>query len=125
LDINNKSETVRLIGVDTPETKDPRKPVQCFGKEASEFTSQKLLGKQVRLGGDATQQERDKYGRLLRYVYLPDGILFNRQLIAQGYAYEYTYKIPYRYQIDFKANQASAQKSALGLWNSTTCSGKR
>ncbi len=68
-------ETICLLGVDTPETVDPRKPVQVFGKEASDFTKIRLLRKEVLLAFD--WDLRDKYGRLLAYVYLPDGTCFN------------------------------------------------
>ena len=67
--MNGKVETLRLIGIDTPETKDPRKPVQCFGAEASRKATELLAGQKVRLEADASQGERDKYGRLLRYVW--------------------------------------------------------
>ncbi len=77
---------VRLIGIDTPETVDPRKPVQCFGQEASAKTKALLEGKQVRLEKDTIGDSIDKYGRLLRYVYV-DGTLVNAELIKQGYAY--------------------------------------
>lgn len=123
--VDGKTETVRLIGVDTPETKDPRKPVQCFGIEASNFTKKTLLNQSVRLVQDDSQQNRDKYGRLLRYIYLSDGTLFNQLLIASGYAYEYTYRVPYNFQTDFKAAAADAQLNQVGLWNSTTCDGKK
>ena len=122
--VDGKTETVRLIGVDTPETKDPRKPVQCFGIEASNFSKKSLLSQSVRLVQDDSQQNRDKYGRLLRYIYLSDGTLFNQLLIASGYAYEYTYNVPYNFQTDFKAAAADAQLNQVGLWNNATCGGK-
>ena len=124
--INDKTETIRLIGVDTPETKDPRKPVQCFGAQASTYTTQQLKGKKVQLIADTSQQERDKYGRLLRYIYTQDGTLFNKQLIANGYAYEYTYQNnPYQFQSEFKQAQQTAQQQQLGLWSPQTCYGKK
>jgi len=123
--VDGKTETIRLIGVDTPETKDPRKKVQCFGAQASEFTKKSLLGKRVRLVADKTQDNRDKYGRLLRYVFLTDGTNFNGKLIRDGYAYEYTYKVVYIYQTDFKAFQADATAGQKGLWAPTTCAGIR
>lgn len=122
--VNGKTETLRLIGVDTPETVDPRKTVQCFGHEASDFTKKSLLGKSVHIHADSTQADRDKYGRLLRYVFLEDGTNFNLQLIQAGYAFEYTYKVPYQYQKEFKAAQASASTQKKGLWSPNTCSGK-
>jgi micrococcal nuclease len=123
--VNGKIETVRLIGVDTPETKDPRKPIQCFGKQASDFTYKSLYNVSVRLETDSSQQDRDKYGRLLRYVFLPDGTLFNQLLLSSGYAYEYTYKTPYQYQAQFKQAAAEAQTNKIGLWNPATCGGKK
>lgn len=123
--VGGKTETVRLIGVDTPETKDPRKAVQCYGTEASTYTKTTLLGKSVSLAQDDSQQNRDKYGRLLRYVFLEDGTNFNEQLIRAGYAYEYTYRTPYQYQSAFKQAQQEAKANSVGLWNQTTCSGNR
>lgn len=121
--VGKKVERIRMIGMDTPETVDPRKPVQCFAKEASARAKQLLLGKQVQLVADPTQGERDKYGRLLRYV-ISDGLNFNKRLIAEGYAHEYTYNIPYKYQAYFKQTQKDAQKAQKGLWSPTTCAGK-
>lgn len=119
--INGVEETVRMIGMDTPETVDPRKPVQCFGVESSNEAKALLTGKKVRLEDDPTQGERDKYGRLLRYAYLPDGTFFNKFMILEGYAHEYTYDIPYRYQVEFKAAQAEAQAAKRGLWADNVC----
>lgn len=116
-------ETLRLIGIDTPETVDPRKPVQCFGKEASSMAKQLLLEKNVRIESDSTQDTRDKYGRLLVYVFRDDGLFFNKHMIAEGYAYEYTYNVPYKYQAEFKSAQENARSSGKGLWSSDTCNG--
>jgi endonuclease YncB( thermonuclease family) len=79
--------SVRLIGVDTPETVDPRKPVQFFGKEASQFTRRMAQGKVVRLEFD--YQGTDKYQRTLAYVYLPDGTFLNAEIVKQGYGHAY------------------------------------
>ena len=76
-------ERVRLLGVDTPETVDPRRPIGCFGPEASAFTHRRLLGRTVRLRFD--RQRRDRYGRLLAYVEL-DGHRFNDELLEAGFA---------------------------------------
>src|SRR6185295_9348710 len=97
VNIHGTDETIRLIGVNTPETVDPRKPVQCFGKEASNFVKNMLAGKSVRLESDSTQANRDKYGRLLRYAYLGD-VLVNEEIISSGYGFEYSYDIPYQFQ---------------------------
>jgi endonuclease YncB( thermonuclease family) len=117
-------ETVRLIGVDTPETKDPRKPVQCFGREASKKTTDLLLGKHVRLEYDPVAGDKDKYGRLLRYVFLDDGTNISRQLIFDGYAHEYTYEAQlYKYRDDFTAAEEDARENKRGLWADDACSG--
>jgi micrococcal nuclease len=114
--LNGSEETVRLIGLNTPETVDPRRPVECFGKEASDKAKEILTNTTVRLEADPTQDDRDKYGRLLRYAYLPDGRLFNELMISEGYGYEYTYEVPYLHQIEFKADQKQAEELKLGLW---------
>ncbi len=121
--IDGKTETLRLIGIDTPETKDPRKPVQCFGQEASNNAKKLLEGKKVRLESDESQSARDKYDRLLRYVYLEDGTSYNKQIIADGYAHEYTYDTPYKYQQEYKQAQKDAEANNKGLWSPDTCSG--
>ena len=122
VDIDGTIETIRIIGVDTPETVDPRKPVQCFGKEASDKAKSILTDKSVTLETDITQGDRDKYDRLLRYVFL-DGTDYGKSMIASGYAHEYTYKDPYKYQADYKIAQTTAQKESLGFWSSNTCNG--
>jgi micrococcal nuclease len=109
-------ETVRFIGIDTPETVDPRKPVQCFGKEASNKTKELLTDQNVFLEKDETQDDRDKYGRILRYVFLEDRTNVNQYLIQEGYAHEYTYRIPYIYQSNFKQAEVYAKEHEKGLW---------
>lgn len=123
VNINGTIETLRIIGLDTPETVDPRKPVQCFGEEATNKAKELLSGKMVTLESDPTQTDRDIYGRLLRYVFLQDGTDFGKYMIASGYAYEYTYKTPYKYQSAYKSAQANAKANNLGLWSPNTCSG--
>jgi micrococcal nuclease len=113
--------TLRLIGLDTPETVDPRKSVQCFGKEASDKAKELLSRKEVRIEYDPSQGALDKYGRTLAYVFLADGTLFNEYMIAQGYAHEYTYNFPYKYQAQFKAAENSARGLKLGLWADDAC----
>ncbi|MFC1613335.1 thermonuclease family protein [Patescibacteria group bacterium] len=121
VDIGGASETLRLIGINTPETKDPRKPVECFGIEASRKAEELLAGQIVELEKDETQDERDKYGRLLRYVKRKDGLFYNLEIIKQGYAYEYTYNIPYKYQKEFKEAENYARANKLGLWADGAC----
>ena len=113
--------TIRLIGLDTPETVDPRKPVQCFGKEATNKMLELLHNKIALLEEDKSQGDKDKYGRLLRYVFLPDETNVNKTLIQEGYAYEYTYDLPYKYQDAFKKAQISARESKRGLWADNAC----
>lgn len=113
--IGSKKEKVRLIGIDTPETVSTSKPVACFGKEASEKAKEMLLGKKVRLEADATNSDRDKYNRLLRYVYLKDGTFVNQYLLKEGYAYAYL-KFPFQYKEKFKQDQKAASDATKGLW---------
>jgi len=122
ISIQGKEDTVRLLGVDTPELVDPRKPVQCFAKEASEETKKLLTGASVSLEVDPTQGERDKYGRLLAYVILPDGTNISEHLIRSGYAHEYTYaNNPHRYQMQFRQAQTEAREKKRGLWGDGVC----
>lgn len=123
MDIDGTDERVRLIGINTPETVDPRKDVQCFGKEASERMKELAEGEIARLEYDDSQSLRDTYGRLLAYVYLEDGQMLNRKMIAEGYAYEYTYMTPYKYRSEFRDLQNIARTSSRGLWSSDTCNG--
>ncbi len=123
ININGKEETLRLIGLDTPETVDPRKEVQCYGKEASNKAKELLSNRKVRIETDASQGTTDKYGRMLAYAYREDGLFYNKHMIEQGYAHEYTYGTPYKYQSEFKTAQKNAQASQLGLWSPSTCNG--
>lgn len=122
--INGKKEKIRVIGINTPETVDPRKPVQCFGRQASDRAKNLLFGQSVNLANDPTQTDTDKYGRLLRYVYMSGGQDFGLEMIRQGYAYEYTYDVPYKFQKEYKAAQKEAENSKIGLWSDSACSGK-
>jgi micrococcal nuclease len=105
-------EDVRLIGVDTPETKHPKKPVQRFGKEATAFTKRRVEGKEVRLGYD--QQRKDKYDRALAYVYLADGTFLNAEIICQGYGFAYT-RFPFQYLEESRRLEREARESRRGL----------
>lgn len=107
-------ERVRYIGIDTPETVDPRKSVQCFGVEASAKNKEMVLGKMVRLEKDRT--DRDKYHRLLRYVWVDD-VLVNLELVKQGFAYSYSYPPDIQYQDRLVRAQQEAREAKRGLWN--------
>jgi micrococcal nuclease len=120
---DGNTERLRLIGMDTPEVVDPRKPVQCFGREASQHAHELLDGQSVSIETDPSQGYRDIYGRYLAYIWLPDGRNFGEVMIGDGYAHEYTYRYPYVYQDEFKAAQADAMANQLGLWSPTTCAG--
>ena len=104
---------VRLIGVDTPETVDPRRPVEFFGREASAFTKRLLEGKRVRLEYD--WERTDRYGRTLAYVYLPDGTFVNAEIIGQGYGHAYT-RFPFKHLDRFRQLEREARRSGRGLW---------
>ena len=116
ISINNQTVKVRLLGVDTPETVDPRKTVQCFGKEASDKAKELLIGHFVTLKTDPTQSITDKYDRLLVYVYRDDGLFINKYLVENGYAHEYTYNIPYQKMDEFKGLERWARDNKVGLW---------
>jgi micrococcal nuclease len=111
--ILNKDERVRLIGVDTFETKHHNKPVEYFAKKARAFTKKMVEGKEVRLEYD--QQQRNKYGVLLVYVYLADGTFLNAEIIKQGYGNTYT-RVPFKYMDEFRQYEKEAREAKRGLW---------
>lgn len=114
-------ETVRYIGIDTPETKHPKKSIQCFGKEASNRNTELVEGKEVLLEKDVTNT--DRYGRLLRYVYLPnpdatnEAIFVNELLVEQGFAHVYTYPPDVKYDTLLKNAETTAREEQKGLWS--------
>jgi endonuclease YncB( thermonuclease family) len=120
---DTRTERLRLIGIDTPEVVDPRKPVQCFGREASAHAHELLDGQSVAVELDPSQGQRDIYGRLLAYIWLPDSRNFGEVMIADGYAHEYTYDQPYAYRDEFRAAQDLAMANQAGLWSPATCAG--
>lgn len=109
---------VRVLGIDTPETVDPRRPVGCFGKEASNETKSLISGKTVILQKDVS--DKDKYKRLLRYVYLPlpdDKLLFvDDYLVREGYAKVLTYPPDVKYTEQFLQAEREAREAKKGLW---------
>ena len=112
----DEEESVRLIGIDTPETVHPNKSVECFGREAADYMKQLLVDTRIILESDPSQGDRDRYGRLLRYLILPDGTNVNERMIRNGYAREYTYRTPYVYQSVFKNAENDAREHGRGLW---------
>jgi micrococcal nuclease len=115
VNMDGRTEKVRMIGVDTPETHKPNSPVECGGPEASDFSKTTLNGAEVRLEADPTNQNRDRYDRLLRYVYLPDGRLFNELLITEGYGTPYT-SFPFQKKQAFIAAGLTAKNANKGVW---------
>ena len=113
--VGSGGERVRLIGVDTPETKDPRRPVGCFGRQASDFTASLLPpGSRVRLVGDVEQ--RDRYQRLLAYAYrLPDGLFVNAELLRRGFAQVLTVPPNVAHSEEFLALSRQAREAERGL----------
>lgn len=121
VDLDGQSVTVRLIGIDTPETVKPDSPVECFGPEASDFAKQLLTGSRVTLELDDSQGAQDRYGRTLAYVWreLPDGSrrLFNLESVLGGYAIERQYgSTPYAWRETLAAGQRQARAAEAGLW---------
>ncbi len=104
---------VRYIGMDTPETVDPRKTVECFGLEASKKNKELVQGKTVLLEKDVT--DKDQYGRLLRYVWVGN-TLVNLELVKEGFAHSYTYPPDVKYQTEILAAEKEARETNQGLW---------
>lgn len=113
---------VRYIGINTPETVDPRRKVECFGKEASDFNKELVEGKKVRLERDVS--ETDRYGRLLRFVYLEDGTFVNEVLVREGYAHASAYAPDLSRKEFFAETEKKARENQQGLWAPDTCDGK-
>jgi len=114
--IGGNTERVRLIGINTPETKHPTKGLECFGPEASAYTQQ-LLPKGTALRVERDIEARDKYGRLLLYVYrMPDNLFVNYELAAQGYADTLSIEPNIMHRSDFSRAVAQARTNKLGLW---------
>lgn len=111
-------QKVRYIGIDTPETVDPRRPVGCFGKEASEENKSLVEGKNVTLVKDVS--DTDKFGRLLRYVYISteggNAIFVNDHLVRSGFARASTYQPDVKYTDRFLHAEKEARENGRGLW---------
>jgi endonuclease YncB( thermonuclease family) len=116
-------EKVRYIGMNTPETVKKNSPVECFGKEASAKNRELVEGKLVRMEKDVS--ETDRYGRLLRFVYLEDGTLVNDELVREGYARVSTFPPDVKLAEQFKFAEREARENHRGLWADDTCGGKK
>ena len=112
--IGERDERVRYIGVDTPETHKPGTPVQCFGRAASAFNARLLAGRGVRLRTDA--EARDRYGRLLAYVYR-DELLVNAELIRQGYGKPLEIAPNLAHAVELRRLASGARRAHRGLWS--------
>jgi micrococcal nuclease len=119
IELENGSR-LRYIGIDTPETVDPKSPVQCFGRESSAKNKELVEGKKVRLELDVSNE--DRYGRLLRYVYVGDTFV-NEYLVREGFAKASSYPPDVKYQDKLRTAEASARASNKGLWSSCTVAG--
>jgi endonuclease YncB( thermonuclease family) len=119
--VDGKEESIRIIGIDSPES---TTSTECFGAEASAKAKEFLEGKWVQLEKDDSQSERDKYSRLLRYVWFDNGTDFGRRMIEEGYAHEYTYNVPYNKQAQYKTTYEEAKNTKRGLWSADTCNGQ-
>lgn len=111
---------VRLLGIDTPESVDPNKPVECFGKEAAAATEALLEGRTIRLVKDV--EEIDAFGRQLRYVYMGHEMV-NARLVVNGYASALTYPPNTRHASLFGHLQRDARTTQRGLWDDGNCGG--
>ncbi|MCB9811229.1 MAG: thermonuclease family protein [Candidatus Nomurabacteria bacterium] len=121
VDLNGKIETIRVIGINTPETVHPEKTVECFGREASAEAKRLLSDQKVIITYDDSQGTYDKYGRTLAYISLPDSSDFGETMIRSGFAYEYTYNLPYDRQAKYKAAETYAKENKVGLWADGAC----
>ncbi len=118
--VNGTEMKVRLIGIDTPELHHPKKPVQCYAKEAKNAISRLIYKKQVTLEKDVSNT--DRYGRYLRYIWLGD-TLVNEYMVREGYAFATPYPPDVKYQERFRKAEQYARNNKKGLWASNTCNG--
>ena len=110
----NDTDTVRLLGINTPETHHPTKPVECFGPEAAAFTEEHLAGRSVQLEGDI--EGRDRYGRRLAYVVV-DGERFNDELLRRGYARLLVIEPNHAHARTMLREELDAKRAGRGLWS--------
>ena len=118
-DANYDHTRIRLWGVDTPETKDPRTGPMFFGKEASEFSTTKALNKKVTVFLEKDRNSRDKYNRLLAYIRLPDGKFLNEELLREGCAYA-DLRFKHGLYNKYKQLESLARSQKKGLWKNIT-----
>jgi len=123
--VAGRTETVRVIGLDTPESVKPGTPIECFALRATAAAKGRLpVGAAIRLESDPTQAKRDQYGRLLAHVWLADGTLYAEQMISGGFGIHYIYGgVPSIYARRLAAAEDAARAAQRGLWSPTTCAG--
>lgn len=120
---NHRLVSVRLIGVDTPETKKPASPVECFGPEASKFTAAAVRSRWVWLQTDPAVGHHDRYGRELAYIWSDSDTLLNLALIAEGYGRAFAFNNQrYQYRSAFESAELHAKAERRGLWG--TCAAR-
>ncbi|MFA5935724.1 MAG: thermonuclease family protein [Patescibacteria group bacterium] len=122
MDGESEEQKIRLLGINTPETVDPRRPVECFGKQASARLKELVEGKRVRFEADPEADERDKYDRLLRNVFLADGTDVNALMVHDGFAYAYlSFPLNRERRAELRTLEELAKASSSGLWSPETC----
>jgi micrococcal nuclease len=118
--VDSKEESIRIYGIDAPELSG-----ECYAAESRSKAAEFLGGKWIQLEEDESQDNRDKYGRLLRYIWFDSGTDFGRRMIEEGYAFEYTYQTQYHKQTQYKETEAYSKSKQFGLWSTNTCSGQK
>jgi micrococcal nuclease len=123
--VAGRTETVRVIGLDTPESVKPGTPIECFALSATAAAKSRLpVGTAIRLESDPTQAKRDQYGRLLAHVWLADGTLYAEQMIRGGFGIHYIYAgVPSIYARRLASAEDEARAALRGLWSPSTCAG--
>lgn len=115
--VNGEKQTVRVLGIDTPETEYSPSGAECYGEEATNRANELLINSEVVLKNDSSQAKVDAYDRLLAYVTLSDGRDFGEMMIREGFAREYTYqKSMYKNQALYRAAEAEAREHSVGIW---------
>jgi len=116
LDIGGKEEKIRLLGIDTPEMNfDSSKKPDCYAQEATDKIKKIINNSCVKIKRDSLAGDKDKYGRLLRYIYLPDNTFVNLEMVKQGYAFNYIYS-DNEFKKEFTQAEEQAKGQRLGLW---------
>lgn len=118
---DGESQTVRLLGIDSPEVDPKYNPIECFGREATNATKAKLLNQTITLETDESQGTYDQFDRMLAYAFLADGTNVNLYLLSEGFAKEYTFNKPYKYHTEFRTAEKDAQFNEKGLWLKGRC----